>query len=148
MITFHDSIEVSQKPDRVFAFISDLNNLPKFQAEVVQSRVITPGPVRLGTRFEELVKLGPWRVPTQCVVTEFDEQGKLAFEASSKPVKYEGAFTVEPAAPGSRVTIRGIAQLQGLWRLLQPLLAGDVRKGLRHELLAIKRHTEGEVSDT
>ena len=145
MITFHDSIEVSQGRQKVFGFISDLNNIPKFQSEVVQSRVTTPGPVAVGTRFEEVVKLGPWRIPTHCVVTEFDESGTFGFEASSKPVSYEGRFTVESVGAGSRVTVRGTAKLQGLWRLMEPILAGDVRKGVRHELLAIKRHTEGDV---
>lgn len=142
MIAFEDSIEVAQVQQKVFEFISDLNNIPKFQSEVVQSRVITPGPIDVGTRFEELVKLGPWRVPTQCVVTEYDRKGTVGFQASSKPVNYEARFTVDSASAGSVVTIRGSAQLKGLWRLLKPMLAGDIRKSLRHELSAIKRHTE------
>ena len=142
MITFRESIEIPQAREKVFGFISDLSNLSKFQSEVVQSRVITPGPVAVGTRFEEVVKLGPWRVPTRCMVTEYDEGETMAFEASSKPVRYSARFTVEAAADGSRVTIQGTARLQGLWRLLEPLLESDVHKGVRHELVAIKHHTE------
>jgi hypothetical protein len=66
----------------------------------------------------------------------------MAFRANSKVVKYHGRFLVEPAGEGSRVTIEGTAELQGLWRLLQPLLAADIRKGVKHELDAIRRHTE------
>jgi hypothetical protein len=143
VITFQDTIEIAQDRQRVFGFITDLNNIPKFQSEVVHSRVITPGPTAVGTRYEEVVKLGPWRIPTQCVVTELDQTGTFGFQASSKPVSYEGRFVVESVSAGSRVTVRGSATLQGLWRLLEPVLASDVRKGIRHELLAIKRHTEG-----
>jgi hypothetical protein len=144
VITFQDSIDVAQAQDKVFGFISDLNNLAKFQAEVVQTRVVTPGPVAVGMRFDELVKLGPWRVPTHCVVTEYDPRGTMAFRAESKPVNYEARFTVAAHADGSRVTLQGTARLNGLWRLLEPLLAADVHKGIRHELGAIQRHTEGD----
>jgi hypothetical protein len=142
VISFRDSIEVAQEHDVVFGFITDLDNIPKFQSEVVQSRVVTPGPTAVGTRYEEVVKIGLWHVPTHCVVTEYDRNGTLAVQASSKPVDYEARFIVERTEAGSRVTLQGTAQLSGLWRLLEPVLASDVRKGIRHELLAIKRHTE------
>jgi hypothetical protein len=142
MIRFQDSVAVEQAPERVFDFVSDLTNIPKIQAEVVQSTVITPGPVQVGTRFDEIVRVGPWKVPTRCVVTEYDPRGVLAFRAQSRPIDYEGRFSVEPAETGCTVTASGTARLKGLWRLMEPILAGEVRKGIRHELTAIKRHTE------
>jgi hypothetical protein len=69
VIEFADSIDVAQSPARVFAFVSDLDNLPKIQSDVVQSTVLDPGTVHVGTRFEEVVKVGPRRVTAECVVT-------------------------------------------------------------------------------
>ena len=40
------------------------------------------------------------------------------------------------------MTAEGNAQLRGLWRLLQPVLAADIRKGAKDELEAVKRHAE------
>jgi hypothetical protein len=142
VIEFADSIDVAQSPARVFAFVSDLDNLPKIQSDVVQSTVLDPGTVHVGTRFEEVVKVGPRRVTAQCVVTEYEPERRMAFRANSKVVNYHAGFLVEPAGEGSRVTIEGTAELQGLWRLMQPLLAADIRKGVKHELDAIRRHTE------
>jgi carbon monoxide dehydrogenase subunit G len=142
VINFADSIEIAQSPSRVFAFVSDLDNLPKIQSEVVQSTVLDPGTVDVGTRFEEVVKVGPRRVTARCVVTEYEPESRMAFRAESNVVDYHARFLVEPAGEGSRVTIEGTAELQGVWRLMQPLLAADVRKGLKDELDAIKRHTE------
>ncbi len=142
MITFAGSIDIAQSPARVFAFVSDLENLPKIQSDVVQSTVLDPGTVRVGTRFEELVKVGPRRVTAKCVVTEYEPGSRIAFRAESKALNYDGRFLVEPAGEGSRVTIEGSADLRGLWRLMEPLLAAEIRKGVKHELDAIKRHTE------
>jgi carbon monoxide dehydrogenase subunit G len=142
VIRFADSIELAAPQARVFGFVSDLENLPKIQSEVVRSTVLDPGTVHVGTRFEEVVKIGPRRVTARCVVTEHEPERLTAFRAESSAVHYDGRFVVEPAGEGSRVTIEGTARLQGLWRLLQPLLAADVRKGVEHELEAIKAHTE------
>jgi hypothetical protein len=141
VITFADSI-IAQSPARVFAFVSDLDNLPKIQSEVVQSTVLDPGPVRVGTRFKELVKIGPRHVTAHCVITEYEPDSLMAFDAISKSIQYHARFVVEPSAEGARVTIDGTAQLRGLWRLLQPAVAADVHKGLKQELEAIKEHTE------
>lgn len=143
MIDFADSIEIAESPSRVFGFISDLDNLPKIQSEVVKSTVLDPGPVRVGTRFEEVVKLGPKRVTARCVVTEYEPESRMAFRAESDAVNYHGRFVVEPTGEGSRVTAEGTAELRGLWRVMQPMLAADIRKGVKHELEAIKQHTEG-----
>ncbi len=142
MIRFADTVDIVQSPSSVFAFVSDLENLPKIQSDVVQSTVLDPGPVHVGTRFEEVVKIGPRRVTARCVVTEYEPESRVAFRAESTAVSYDARFLVTPAGEGSRVTIEGTAELQGLWRLMQPLLAADVRARLKHELQAIKRHTE------
>jgi hypothetical protein len=142
MIRVEDAIDVEQTRDAVFAFVADLGNIPQYQAEVVRSTVITPGPVRVGTKFEEVVRLGPWRINARCEVTEFDGLGVMGFKADSSPVGYEGRITVTPSGSGCRVAIAGSANLRGAWRLLTPVLAGDIRRGVRHELEAIKKLTE------
>ena len=40
------------------------------------------------------------------------------------------------------------ARLKGAWRLLQPLLAGDLRRETRTELATIKRLVEGAAQST
>jgi dehydrogenase/reductase SDR family member 12 len=142
MIRLVDSIEIAAPQARVFGFVSDLDNLPKIQSEVVQSTVLDPGAVHVGTRFEEVLKIGPRRATARCVVTEYEPERLMAFHAESSAVHYDGRFVVEPAGDGSRVTIEVTARMQGFWRLLEPLFWADVRKGVKHELEAIKRHTE------
>jgi carbon monoxide dehydrogenase subunit G len=142
MIEFSGTTDVARSQSHVFAFVSNLENLPKIQSEVVKSTVLDPGPVQVGTRFEEIVKIGPRQVTARCVVVEYEPERRLAFRAESPALHYDAHILVEPAGSGCRVTLEGTVRLQGLWRLLQPLLAADVRKGVAHELAAIKRHTE------
>ena len=68
MLRMSDSITVSQPPSQVLAFVADLSNIPKWQVEVVKSKVVTPGPTKVGTRFTD-VTMGPMRSTADCEVS-------------------------------------------------------------------------------
>src|SRR3990170_211330 len=87
MIQLNDTIAISRSPSEVFTFLADLNNIPKWQAEVVTSKVITTGPTKVGTRFTEEVKMGPMRATANCEVTEFSPDRMMAFKAVSPSIK-------------------------------------------------------------
>jgi uncharacterized membrane protein len=138
MIQLNDSITISRSPGDVFAFLADLNNIPKWQAEVVTSKVITTGPTKVGTRFTEKVKMGPMRATANCEVTEFSPDRMMAFKAISPLINYEGRILVDPWEKGARLTLAGTVEPKGLWRLLQPIMMGEFKSGIKKELAAIK----------
>ena len=147
MIHIELSTQISQPRDRVFDFLTDIDTLPKWQTGVVQSKRISQGPVRVGFQFEETAKLALWKLHTVCTVTDIKANQRFAFDArSSGPLDYEGSFDLQPVAGGTRLTLSGTARLKGLWRLLQPVLAGDLRKETRTELATIKLLLEAEAS--
>ena len=147
MIRIESSVQISRPRDQVFGFLTDLDNLPKWQTGVIQSKRLTDGPVRAGFRFAETAKVGPWKLDTVCTVTDLKPAERFAFEArSSGPLDYEGSFDLQPMAGGTRLSVNGSARLKGLWRLLQPLLAGDLHKETRRELETIRRLMEEGIS--
>jgi hypothetical protein len=129
----------------VFAFVADMNNIPKWQSEVVTSKVITPGPTRVGTQFTEDVKMGPTHTRATCEVTEFTPNSLMGFSALSPRMNYQARLTVEPSGEGSNVTMNVGAQMKGWWNFMQPLLKGEFRSGLRKELTSLKAVLEGRT---
>jgi uncharacterized protein YndB with AHSA1/START domain len=143
VIRIESSTQIDAPRERVFAFITDLDNLPKWQTGVIESKLKSEGPVRVGFEFEETAKVGPWRLRNVCRVTDLKPGQRFAFEAkSSGPLDYDGCFDLQPVAGGTRLTVSGTARLKGLWRLLQPLLAGDLRRETRTELESLRRLIE------
>lgn len=138
MIRINDSIQIECSPKEVFDYVADLDNIPKWQSEVVTSKVDTAGPVKIGTHFTEEVKMGPMRATASCEVTEYEPEKLLAFSAISSSMDYEGRITVEPLVKGTRLTLEGTADPKGFWRILQPFLKGEFRNSVRKELTAIK----------
>ncbi|HEY7268756.1 MAG TPA: SRPBCC family protein [Dehalococcoidia bacterium] len=141
MIRIESSVEIEQPAEEVFDYISDLSNLREWQAGVIESRVVTPGPVGVGTIFEETAKVGFWKMLATCTVVEFARPRVMAFKATSTgPIEYDGALRVEAGSAGTRLAITGNARLKGIWRLLEPLLGSDIRRETKEELQAVKRN--------
>jgi uncharacterized membrane protein len=144
MIQLNDSITISRSLSEVFAFLADLNNLPKWQSDVVTSNVITPGPTRAGTRFTEAVKLGSLRDTANCEVTDFSPDRLMSIRASSVFIDYEGQVVVEPWDGGTKLSLAVSVQPKGFWRLLRPMVAGEFAPGIKRELAAVKEFLEKE----
>ena len=139
MIRIESSTQVSRPRDQVFDFLTDVDNLPKWQSGVVQSKRLTEGPVRVGFQYEETAKVAFWNLHAVCTVTDIKANERFSFVGkSSGPLDYDGRFDLQPVAGGTRLTLSGTARLKGIWRLLQPLLASDLRKETRTELATIK----------
>jgi hypothetical protein len=142
MIEVTDSITITRAPADVFGFVADMNNLPKWQAEVVTSKVVTPGPTRIGTQFTEDVKMGPTRTTAICEVIEFTHPSMIAFKAISPRMNYQARLTVEPSGGGSKVTMKGSAEMKGWWKVMQPFMKSEFKTGVRKELTSLKEALE------
>lgn len=144
MITIAVSAEVARPVADVYDFIVNVENVPKWQPAVIESRRVTPGPVRVGAEFTEVAKLLGRRVETVCTFTELEPNRTIAFHAtSSGPFSYDTRYTLEPAGSGTRIQIAGRFRFKGLWRLLEPILGGEVRKESAQEVQAMKAAIEG-----
>ena len=99
MIHIQLSTQISQSRDKVFDFLTDIDNLPKWQTGVVQSKRISQGSVRVGFQFEETEKVALWKLHTVCMVKDMKPNERFAFDArSSGPLDYEGSFDLQPVA--------------------------------------------------
>jgi hypothetical protein len=142
MIQLNETITISRSPGEVFAFLADLNNFPKWRANLVTSKVLTTAPTEVGTRCSEVVQMGPIQATASCEVTEFSAGRMLAFKAVSPAIIYDGRILVEPWEKGSKLTLTGAVQSKGFWKLMQPIIKGELESGIKKETKAIKEFLE------
>lgn len=133
------TITISRPVDHVFAFMANLENSPKWQSGVTDSKVISTGPLRVGTQFSEVIKVIGRPVEALCEVIEYESGSKIGFRSSSSPaIQFEGHYSFEPNDGGTQLTYSGWTRLGGFWRLLEPLFGGEVNKELAAELKRLK----------
>jgi uncharacterized protein YndB with AHSA1/START domain len=53
MASFTNSVTIDRPVPEVFAFLADLQNVPRWNDAITETRKTTPGRVEVGTRFEQ-----------------------------------------------------------------------------------------------
>ena len=90
---------------RVWEIVANIEEQPRWMHEMKSVRLLTPGPVGVGTRGEADVEVLGIRVVDPVTVTEFEPPHRFA-------VRHEGVFTgdgtitLEPGADGTTTIVR------------------------------------------
>jgi hypothetical protein len=142
MIQLNETRAIARSPGEVFAFLADLNNFPKWRANLVSFKILTEGPTEVGTRCAEVVQVGPMRATGTCDVTEFSPGKMLAFKATTAGIVYDGRIVVERWENGSRLTLTGDVYPIGPMKLMQPVLRRKLESGIEKEVSAVKEFLE------
>lgn len=143
---FETEAFIHRPPEDVFAFFSDLHHLPRRESSVVPIYdKMTPGPVGVGTRFREVVRLLPFlKGEVISEITGYDPPHRLdyAFLAFGK-MDGELTYLLEPSGGGVRVLQRQTLRLRGgLLKLLSPLVGAAFSRAIAHRLRGIKKVLE------
>jgi len=115
--------------DRVWDVVADIDGQPRWMPDLTSVRLVTPGPVRVGTRAVGSVRILGITTADPVTVTAFDRPSRFA-------IRHEGAFTghgtitLGAGADGTTTIVRWeetlvapfLAHAVGL--LLRPILAG------------------------
>jgi len=145
MVSVAGSVEINRPTNQVFEFLANPENGPKWQSGLTESKLLTEGPVRVGSQFKETVKFLGRPIELICEYVEVEPGRKMVFKSdNSKTLQFDLTFLVEPGQAGaSRVTVSGHSHVSGLLRLLEPLFAGEVKSASRKELQQLKAALEG-----
>jgi hypothetical protein len=138
---FSNAITIARSPHEVFEFISDLENVPKWNYAIVETRKASEGPVAVGTTYRQVRSL-PTRSEETLRVTEFEPDRRFAFEGDLGPFK--GTLTYELEGIGGRTRLTNNADLQplGIAKLAAPVAAGRVRGAVAENLEALRQLLE------
>ncbi|WP_334170625.1 SRPBCC family protein [Sinomonas sp.] len=135
------SVVIALPLSEVFAFFADAENDPTWRSGVKSIRRI--GDLGFGAEYEQSVA-GPGgrSISANLRVTAFEPEKRVAFEATSGPVRPQGEYLFDAAEGGTRVTFSLSAELGGIKSLV---MSGPVQKTMDAEVGALakaKAHLE------
>ena len=137
-----ESVEIARSPQEVFAYLDQLDRHGEWQEQIVDVKVETEGPTRVGTRAVEKRRvLGG---PLTYEITEHDPPRKASFRVLDGPVRPFGTISVEPVGDGSRsrVTLRLDFAGQGAGKLIAPLAKLQARRQVPKDQARLKERLE------
>jgi len=138
-----ESIEIARRPEDVFAYLDKLDRHGEWQPELVSSKIVTEGPVRVGTRVEEVRKVPGGNRKLDYEITAHDPPRSSSFRGTNGPVRVVGTMTVDPVGEGrSRVTINLDFEGKGIGKLLLPMVRRDAGKRVPVNQARLKERLE------
>lgn len=145
-INLRESIEIHRPVEEVYDYVVNVENVQKWQPAVSEVKRLTAGPIRVGTKFSEVAMMMGRRIQTTCEITHLEPNSTVAWNATSDgPMEYQTTYTFEAIGSSTRLKIAGAFRGKGLWRLLEPILKGELKKESRHELAAMKAIIESRA---
>ena len=91
-------IEIARTPEEVFAYLSDVANLPEWQSGVRAA-------VQTGDRIEETRSFLGREMRTTLEILENEPPRVLTLKALDGPVRFTVTHELEPAGNGTRLTV-------------------------------------------
>jgi uncharacterized protein YndB with AHSA1/START domain len=119
------TIEIDRPVDEVFGFLTDLSNAPLWTVDLLEVR--HAGPLAIGARGTDVRRMSGKQVEMPWEVTRLDPPNTVQF-TYGPPFPAIATFTLEPTPAGSRLTCDTTLELQGVYRLLAPLVVWEARR--------------------
>jgi uncharacterized membrane protein len=126
------SIEIDRRPEDVYTYLDQLERHGEWQSQIVSAKVETDGPVGVGTRVQEVRRVGGREQDTSYEITEHDPPRTTSFRGFVGPVRPVGTVTVEPVGDGSkaRVSIELDLVGHGIGKLIAPFARMQAGKSI------------------
>lgn len=97
------SINIDVTPDKVFAYVQDLENMPEWMSSCKSHRITSQQRSGVGTTTHCVMEQAGRVIEWDSVVTEYVENEKMVWHCE-KPSRNDGIFEFEPTTTGTKVT--------------------------------------------
>jgi uncharacterized membrane protein len=147
IMRFEASVEIERPVEKVFGYVTDLENLPEWAGPVVGVRDVqraTPDRLRQGDKFTVVAKFLGRRFETPCEVTDYLSNRQFSFRSTGGPVPQEFTYTFEPTLEGTHLTQSVEAEPGTFFRLTGPLFEAAGRRQINNDLETLKDLLEAQ----
>jgi carbon monoxide dehydrogenase subunit G len=99
------SIEIKASPEKVFAFLTDIEKLNEIAKGDVEFKQTSKGPWGVGTTMHWISKASGQQIESDMEVTEFEKNKRATISTvGASKLKLKQTCAVEPTANGTKLT--------------------------------------------
>jgi uncharacterized protein YndB with AHSA1/START domain len=141
MITHEFTIHLNQPVEQVFAFLMDTAKLSTWQSNLIKIEPLTEGPLRQGSRFREVRRIGRKDSEIQGEITALEPNKRLETKTVTRP-QVMVSYSLDPEQGGTRLRYKFVLVTSGMMRLLEPVIASSIKKESVSDFETLKRILE------
>jgi carbon monoxide dehydrogenase subunit G len=138
---FINTIRIDRPQAAVFAYLSDLENLPRWNYAIRETRKITTGPVVVGTRYRQIRTI-PVHSEESFEVTEFEPGHKLTIRGWLSSFPAQISYVLHPEGDTTSLTNAVDLQASRPLTMLAPFATHRIKSAVADNLGVLKRILE------
>ena len=134
------SAEIPLPADEVFAFLSNLENLPRWQSGVLRAELTSSGPLGVGSRAVVERRMFGQQIVADLVVTGYEPPRRIMLETEASGVSVQASVEIEPLEPKlSRVTFGMAMETSGFFmKAVEPMVAQAAEADIEASLTRLR----------
>jgi uncharacterized protein YndB with AHSA1/START domain len=105
MTTVSASITINQTVDKVFDYVTDVDNHRAWQAGILDATVAPSGPIGVGSTYHYTTDVMGRRMETQLEVTAFEKEKMWSIKTTGVPQSVEMVYLFETVGDNTELTI-------------------------------------------
>lgn len=138
---------ISAPVDIVFRALTDIEQFPEKNPDIVNVELLTDQKKGVGSRFRETRRMKNGEGSTELECTEYAENEHVRFVADQGGVIWDSVFTTSPVDGGTELILEMDARpYKFLPRLMLPFVLGIISKAVEADMDAVKSFCEREAA--
>ncbi len=138
MISLDLGVLIDRPVKDVFTFVSDPNNMAKWNSAVVSLQQVTPGVVGVGTKFKSVGEALGRRIEGELQVTAYEPDAKCGFRLNAGPMQLKLTIAFKTVGTGTKVSLNGEGNPGGIFKLAEGVMAGQMKSMMEANLTRLK----------
>lgn len=122
----------------VFTFVSNPNNMSKWNSAVVSIQQVTPGAVGVGTKFKTVGEAMGRRLEGEMQVQSFEPDNKCGFQLQAGPMQMNLSMSFKTVGTGTKLNLNVQGNPAGVFKLAEGLMTGQVKSLMEGNLTKLK----------
>ncbi len=122
MTKVEESIIINRPVEAVWKFLSNIENMPKWDRGVIEARQTSEGPMGVGSTVQIVRQFFGRRRIGSFRVSDVVPNRTVAIQANAKWLTAQVRHTFEPVDGATRMTSAGEVALGGWWKWITPIL--------------------------
>jgi len=136
------TIEIARPRDDVFAYLTDVSNLPSWQSGVHRAEIEEGGEARTGVHIRESRHLLGRELSTRLEIAELERPRLFCLRALESPVPFTVRHELEPAEGGTKLTVVGEGDAGMLPGFASGIMARRAKRQFRKDFERLKKILE------
>jgi len=142
MIKVEHSLTINKPAADVFAYLVDPANTVKYDDELLESKLLTPGPIAVGSVITDKRKFLGRELESELKVTAYEPNSRFALKVTKGPVPFEITYTLSAAEGGTQLNVKAEGEPGGFFKLAGGMVAKQLQASLEKTSAQIKKNLE------